>query len=165
MLLWSALSAWFPLSIHAVVFYRNEQETNGQWLRERRRASSEGCCATGFCSRFCVVHVVVTAFGGVWQQLLLPSHGQELPFSWLKCFGGAQLLLEHCSLNTAGDEAMDHCEAQGFWFRSGNSAVWLSWTTNWQSCCWSICSELFRTWNFPAASQKPALIIAKTGCK
>ena len=126
--LWSALLAGLPLSIHAVVFYRNEREANRQWLWECRKASSEGCCTTGSCQ----VHVVVTAFGGIWQRLLLPSHGWGLPFSWLKCFGSAQLLLEHCTLNTvtAGDRAMVHCEVQGLWFRSRNGAMWLSWTTN-----------------------------------
>lgn len=72
--------------------------------------------------------MVVTAFGGILQRRLLPSHGQVLPFSWLKCFGGAQLLLEHCTLNTVtvGDRAMVHREAQGLWFRSRSGAMWLS---------------------------------------
>lgn len=76
--------------------------------------------------------MVVTAFAGMWQGLFLPSHGQGLLFSWLKCFGGAQLLLEHYTLNTgtARDGAMDHCRTQGLWFRGRNGAMWLSWTTN-----------------------------------
>jgi len=48
------------------------------------------------------------------------------------CFGAAQLLLEHCTLNTvaAGDRAMVHCEAQGLWSKSRNGGMWLSWTTS-----------------------------------
>lgn len=69
-----------------------------------------GSCTTDSCTKFCQVHVVVTAFGEIWQQLVLPSHGLGLPFSWLECFQSAQLLLEHCTLNTAtaGDRAMFH---------------------------------------------------------
>lgn len=121
MLLCSALLAWLPLSIHVVM-----------WFWESRKASSERCCTAGSCSKFCKVHVVVTAFDGTWQLLLLPSHGQELPFSWPKWFEGAQLLLELCSLNTvtAGDRAMVLCGAQGLWFRSRNGAMWLSCSTN-----------------------------------
>lgn len=48
----------------------------------------------------------------------------ELLFSWLKCFGVAQLLLEHCTLKTviARERAMTHHDVQGLWFRSRNAA-------------------------------------------
>lgn len=76
-------------SIHAAVL-QERMQTN----RDIRSASSEGCCTTTSRSQFCHVLVVVTTFGGRWQQLLLPFLGQGLPTSW-EMLGGAQLLLKH----------------------------------------------------------------------